>query len=279
MHKRAGFRDKRLLGFRATSLLTAIFVFVVLLGVAFVGYHQFGATTTTATTPSRGCGVAPSLPKGLDGKFVSCETGAQISASSRWQLSTNGNLTPSSGCLASPPASITVSGSYLDLRTPAGHPWDCAGVESNFTVSPGHIYQIREYIPALANGNIADYPAWWQVDTGWYQEVDMAEAHSWSTTSPLLGQMCLDMHLKMGSVNTQPNCQTEQAGWHVYTLDWASNGDVVMYYDGTQMLPSGVTGTDRTDDHMILWNNNNGTTGVVNSTVRLDYYAEWDIAQ
>jgi hypothetical protein len=230
---------------------------------------QFGKATTTS-------GSAPALPSGVTGTFMSSETGAELYSDSGWQKSTNADLTPSSGCSAFDTASITVSGTYLDLYTPgATESWDCSGVESNAEYSDGHIFQLREYIPAAANGNIADYPAWWLNDTPWSMEFDMAEAHDWGTTTPIDGQMCLDIHLDQGTENTSPNCQTEVGGWHVYTAVWASNGNLTMYYDGTQMNPNGVSGSTLTDSHMIIWNNNNGGSGTVNSTVQIDYLAEW----
>jgi hypothetical protein len=244
---------------------------------ASVVFGKEDTTTTTGGSNTTGAtgGSAPALPSGLTGTFVSTETGAQLYADSGWQKSTNGNLTPSSGCVDSSPATITASGTYLDLYTPASSSWDCAGIESNATVVPGHIYQLREYIPAAANGNIADYASWWVTDSGWNMEFDMAESHDWGDTTPIPGQICLDIHLDQGTENTSPNCLNEAGGWHVWTADWAANGDLTMYYDGTKASPQGPTGSSLTDGHMIIWNDNNGGSGTVNSTVQVDYLAEW----
>ncbi len=172
------------------------------------------------------------------------------------------------------PATMTVDGTYLDMFTPGSPSWDCAAIESDAAMTPGHIWQLSEYIPALGNGDIADYPSWWLNDNGWSSEIDMAEANDWGGNTAPQGAMCLDIHMNQGTVNTTPNCVTEPAGWHTYTLVWAANGNVTMYYDGIKVGPIGVAGSTATDMHMIIWNNNNGG---VDSTLKLAYLAEWNL--
>jgi hypothetical protein len=233
----------------------------------------------SGTTKTSGC-ATPTLPSGVTGTFVNCETGAQLYADSGWGKSVPGaspnGLNPSSGCWGLS-GTIAVDGTYLDLTTKASSSWNCAGIESTATFTPGHIFQLYENIPAAANGNIADYPSWWLNDTSWTSEVDMAEAHAWGTTSPIDGQMCLDIHLNQNAQSTSPNCVTEKGGWHTYTLVWQANGNITMYYDGSKVSPQGVTGTSATDDHMIIWNDNNGGSGTVDSTLKVGYLAEWSL--
>jgi hypothetical protein len=160
---------------------------------------------------------------------------------------------------------MKVNGTYLDMHTPGSPSWDCVALESDAAMTPGHIWQLSEYIPAMANGLIADYPSWWMTDASWSSEVDMAEAQDWGGNASPQGAMCLDIHLDQGTENTTPDCVTETGGWHTYTFVWAADGAVMMYYDGSKVSPEGVSGTTATDMHMIIWNNNNG--GVVDSTL------------
>ncbi len=245
-------------------------------GLACSGAGGTSSTSSvTVTVNSTTGGTAPALPSGVTGTFVGSETGAQLYADSGWQKSTNGNLTPSSGCAATS-ATITVSGTYMDLYTPASHAWDCAGIESNATVEPGHIYQLRENIPAAANGYIADYPSWWTTDAPWDNEIDMAEENAWNYSVVPPGEMCLDIHLNQGSQNTSADCQTEAGGWQIYTFVWNANGNVTMYYNGAKIVPEGgPTASTGTNQHMILWNDNTGGVGMINSTVQVDYLATW----
>jgi hypothetical protein len=219
-------------------------------------------------------GSGPALPSGVSGTFVSEETGAQLFADPSWQKSSDGQIAPSSSCTMWSPATMTVDGTYLDMFTPGSPSWDCVAIESDAAMTPGHIWQLSEYIPALANGDIADYPGWWLNDNGWSSEIDMAEANDWVGNTAPQGQMCLDIHLTQGTDNTTPNCVTEAAGWHTYTLVWAANGNVTMYYDGIEVSPIGVAGSTATDMHMIIWNNNNGG---IDSTLKLAYLAEWNL--
>jgi hypothetical protein len=205
------------------------------------------------------------------------ETGAQLLGDADWQKSSGGQIQPASNCSMWGASTMYADGSYLDMSVPASPAWECVAIESDAVMTPGHIYQIEEDIPALANGNIADYPSWWMTDTGWHSEVDMAEAHAWGDTATLDGSMCLDIHLNQGSQNTSPNCVTQAAGWHTYTMVWAANGAVTMFYDSTEVDPRGVSATTATDMHMIIWNNNNGGAGSVGSTLKLAYLAEWSI--
>jgi hypothetical protein len=225
-------------------------------------------------SPPPAVGSGPALPGGVSGTFVSEETGAQLIADPSWQRSSDGQIAPSSSCTMWSPATMTVDGTYLDMFTPGKPSWDCAAIESDAAMTPGHIWQLSEYIPALANGDIADYPSWWLNDNGWSSEIDMAEANDWGGNTAPQGQMCLDIHLNQGTDNTTPNCVTEAAGWHTYTLVWAANGHVSMYYDGIKVSPVGVSGSTATDMHMIIWNNNNGG---IDSTLKLAYLAEWDL--
>lgn len=232
------------------------------------------ASPTPAPAPALSDG-APALPAGVTGTFVGMETGAQLFADPAWQKSSGGQIQPASSCSLWGTSAMYADGTYLDMYVPKSPAWECAAIESQAAVAPGHIYQIEEYIPALVNGNIADYPSWWMTDTGWNSEVDMAEAHAWGDTATVNGSMCLDVHLSQGAHNTTPNCLTEAAGWHTYTMVWAATGAVTMFYDGTEVRPIGISGTGATDMHMIIWNNNNGGSGSVDSTLKLAYLAEW----
>lgn len=204
--------------------------------------------------------------------FVSEETGAQLYADPAWQNSFDGQIEPASNCKAWSPATMTVRGTDLDMDTPGSPSWDCVALESDAAMTPGHIWQLSEYISAMAKGLIADYPSWWMTDAGWSSEVDMAEAQDWGGNASPQGAMCLDIHLRQGTENTRPDCVTETGGWHTYTFAWAADGAVTMYYDGTKVSPEGVSGTTATDMHMIIWNNNNGG---VSSTLELAYLATW----
>jgi hypothetical protein len=230
-------------------------------------------TPPPVTIPPAG----PSLPGGVTGTFVSEETGAQLFADPGWQQSSAGQIEPASNCTMWSPATMTVDsdGTSLDMFTPAApDSWDCVALESNAAMSPGHIWQLSEYIPAMADGDIADYPAWWMTNAAWSSEVDMAEANDWGGNTAPQGSMCLDIHLNQGTDNTSPDCLTEAGGWHTYTFVWAASGTVTMYYDGVEVDPLGISGTTATDMHMIIWNNDNGG---INSTLKLGYLAEWNL--
>jgi hypothetical protein len=213
----------------------------------------------------------------VTGTYLGEETGAQLFADASWQKSSSGQIQLASSCSMWGRSAMYADGNYLDMYVPASPAWECVAIESDAIMAPGHIYQIEEYIPALANGNIADYPSWWMTDTGWNSEVDMAEALAWGDTATIDGSMCLDIHLGQGSQNTTPNCLTEAAGWHTYTMVWTASGAITMFYDGTWLHPIGVSGTTATDMHMIIFNNNNGGSGAVDSTLKLAYLAEWSI--
>lgn len=144
----------------------------VIVPVAVLGTYFAYASSSNRRGPT------PTLPRGLTGTLVSNETGAPLYADSGWSKSYPGSgphgINPSSGCRGLS-GTIAPDGTYLDLTTKSSSSWSCAGIESTTAYSPGHIFQLQEYIPVAANGNIADYPSWWLTDAHWNFEIDAAE--------------------------------------------------------------------------------------------------------
>jgi beta-glucanase (GH16 family) len=143
-----------------------------------------------------------------------------------------------------------------------------------FSFTYGFI-EARVYLPAAANGDIADWPAFWAdgADGNWPTsgEIDILEG--------LGGQACYHFHYGTSNDPQGPGAcvnGTFTGGWHTFAADWEP-GIITYYYDGVDVgaLTEGITADpmylilDLSLDHVY------GGTIITPSTMRVAYVRVW----
>ena len=176
---------------------------------------------------------------------------------------------------------VVASGSALDLKV-TDQSSTCRGRTYPYTGSlistnpngknAGFLYtygvvEARVYVPAAANGKIANWPAVWADTTPseTYGEDDLFEG--------LVGHACYHFH---NSAEGPGNCDmTLTPGWHTFASDWQP-GSITYYYDGTN-VGSITSGISNNPMYIILDNtvsaDNLNIAGP--STMRIQYVRVW----
>ena len=122
---------------------------------------------------------------------------------------------------------VTVCGKTYPFRTGLIH----TDGKAEFTFGA---FEARIYLPAVADGSVANWPAWWADGQNWPTdgEMDIMEG--------LDGKACFHFHSDSGAPG---DCAAGAfTGWHTYGADWEP-GVVKFYYDGVLVgtLSEGVT--------------------------------------
>ena len=172
------------------------------------------------------------------------------------------------------PSEVSVGGGYLHL-TAAPKPEECGGqirpyasgmvtTEGLHSFSHG-AFEARVYLPASADGQVANWPAWWVDGQSWPQdgEMDIMEG--------LSGTTCFHYHDPSGGPG---GCAGTGPGWHVFGATWEGD-QVTYYYDGHQV---GTLTTDGNSapQYLILNNAVGGSGGETTAdTMLVDYVRVW----
>ena len=177
------------------------------------------------------------------------------------------------------PANVGVSDGTLKLtlkqqqETCNGktQPYSASLVNSNGKYQYTYGYaEARIYMPAAANGTVANWPAWWTNGTNWpYDgEDDIAEG--------LGGGMDYRYHYQgpTGHAEQGTNVPGNWTGWHTFGSEWTPN-KTSYFYDG-KLVGSVAVGT--ASPHYLILNNTLGDWGgnaLLPATVQVDYVRVW----
>ena len=172
------------------------------------------------------------------------------------------------------PSQVSVGGGYLHL-TATPKPEECGGqirpyasgmvtTEGLHSFSHG-AFEARVYLPASADGKVADWPAWWVDGQNWPQdgEMDIMEGLSGST--------CFHYHDPSGGPG---GCADTGPGWHVFGSTW--EGDQVTYYYDGHEVGTLTTDGNSAPQYLILNNAVGGSGGETTAdTMLVDYVRVW----
>lgn len=176
------------------------------------------------------------------------------------------------------PHQVAVAGGALQLAL-INQPEQCGGTTQPYTTgavnSDGKasflfgVFEARIYLPATANGYVADWPAWWADGQHWPVdgEMDIMEG--------LSGLACY--HLRYTASGAPGGCAGSAfTGWHTYTADWEP-GSVTFYYDGVRVGQITNAGITPSPQYLVLdYSVHRGSSfNVVPSTMRVDYVRVW----
>jgi hypothetical protein len=198
--------------------------------------------TTTSTSP---VGIAGNWTMKFDDEFngTSLDTSKWSQGWGGTSLGVTGpNNSTEQECYD--PSHVTEAGGELDLSLTKATE-TCPGKSGTVTepytsgaVSTDQKYtftygaaESRVWMSAGANGEIADWPAWWLVAPNWPAEgeIDTLEGlnglpcyhYISDTTGPVFSGGCATL------------TSSATAGWHTYAVDWQP-GNITFYYDGKE---------------------------------------------
>ena len=277
---------------------------VVALGVALLSVSLAGCRVSAAQGPPSASSAGPaangptmSTPVGSTGTTASVQpvgiagtwhlvfddefSGGALDTA-KWSTGWLGSgITPdvsSLGLDCDDPQQVSVTDGSLNLAL-VSKPEVCGGVTQEYATGAVNTdgkasflfgtFEARIYLPATANGYIADWPAWWADGQHWPTdgELDVMEG--------LSGVACY--HLRYSAAGARGSCADGGfSGWHTYAADWEP-GSVTYYYDGVQVGQITNAGITPAPLFLVLdYSVHKGSAFTqVPSTMRVDYVRVW----